>query len=99
MDGAAATDGRGVGRWTATGAAAATTGSPGMGMGMGMAGQSMPNRLSWTTGFDARRGGEPQNSGGCGDAADRPLSSPCQEHVPTGKRQRHVEGSSAKKHL
>jgi hypothetical protein len=37
----------------------------------------MPNRLSWTTGFDARRGGEPQNSGGCGDAADRPLSSPC----------------------
>jgi hypothetical protein len=62
MDGAAV-DGRGLGR---------CTGSPGTGMG----GQSAPNLLSWTTGFDARRGGEPQNSGGCGDADDRPLSSP-----------------------
>jgi hypothetical protein len=65
--------GRGVGR-TATGAGVAgdITGHHGM----GLPGQSMPNRLSWTTGFEARRGGEPQNSGGCGDAADRLLSSP-----------------------
>jgi hypothetical protein len=45
MDGAA-TDDRGLGR---------CTDSPGMGTG----GQSAPNLLSWTTGFDARRGGEP----------------------------------------
>jgi hypothetical protein len=60
MDGAA--DGRGVGQ-----ARAAT--------GAGTGGQSVPNRLSRTTGFDARRGGDPQNSG----AAERPLSSPCQQ--------------------
>lgn len=65
--------GREVGR-TATGAGVAgeMTGHHGV----GLPGRSIPNRLSLTTGFDARRGGEPQNSGGCGDAAERLLSSP-----------------------
>jgi hypothetical protein len=77
--------GREVGR-TATGAGVTCdiTGHHGM----GLPGRSIPNRLSLTTGFDARRGGEPQNSGGCGDAAERLLSSPCQD--PEHKRQRPV---------
>lgn len=53
----------------ATGGTSNAAGHPGMGLG----GQSMPKRLSRTTGFEARRGGEPQNSG---DAAERLLSSP-----------------------
>ena len=73
---------RGVGR-TATGA-----GVDGATAHAGRGGQSMPNRLSWTTGLDDRRGGEPQNSGGCGDAAERLLSSPC--HEPKQKHQRLV---------
>jgi hypothetical protein len=48
----------------------------------------MPNRLSWTTGFETRRGGEPQNSGGCGDAAERLLSSPCEE--PEKRREQPI---------
>jgi len=76
--------GRGVGRTTTgTGRGVGQT-STGAGVsgditghhGMGLTGQSMPNRLSWTTGFEARRGGEPQNRGGCGDDAERLLSSP-----------------------
>ena len=75
--------GRGAGR-TTTGAGVAgdITGHQGMGLG----GQSMPNRLSWTTGFETRRGGEPQNIGGCGDAAEKLLSSPCQEREQKHQR-------------
>jgi hypothetical protein len=53
--------GREVGR-TATGAG--VTGDITGHHGMGLPGRSIQNRLSLTTGFDARRGGEPQNSGG-----------------------------------
>lgn len=81
--------GRGVGR-TTTGAG--VTGDITGHHGRGLDGQSMPNRLSWTTGFEARRGGEPQNNGGWGDAAERLLSSPCKN------RSRNISDPLEKSH-